>query len=477
MRSNEPVFNNEKTFEGGPAAVKIPPVKQLIRQVATCMLFENTFYEKGSQIAEEIAETCKQVPVMDIATTAILAREDFKLRHVPLFLLAQLDLRRSEMKGLVAATTERVVQRPDEMAELLSIIEKVNPGKPIKKILSAQIKKGLAKAFQKFNEYQLAKWNRDNKIKLRDVMFLVHPKPKTFKDENSVVVGDAFVERKYGNAVKRVQRHLTGQGATWKKLVDGTLETPDTWEVALSAGKDRKETFERLIQEKKLGYMALLMNLRNMEQAGVNFSLVENALREGAPHSKALPFRFVSAFLAAPSYAQALSDAMLEAITKEPLHGSTFMLIDVSASMDDTLSQKGTLNRWQAAAALAILLREVCQSIRVFTFSSIVVEVANLRGLGLLESIKLSQPHHSTLLGSAVDKLMRLNSTPDRLICITDEQSEDGIGRLKPSVRGYLVNVAPYKPGLETSGGWTRINGFSERILDWIRFEESSLAE
>ena len=37
---------------------------------------------------------------------------------------------------------------------------------------------------------------------------------------------------------------------------------------------------------------------------------------------------------------------------------------------------------------------------------------------------------------------------------------------------GYIVNVASYAPGLDVSSGWTRINGFSERIVDYIRYEE-----
>ncbi len=41
MRSNAPAVNAERTFEGGPARTPKPP-QQLVRQVATCMLFEDT---------------------------------------------------------------------------------------------------------------------------------------------------------------------------------------------------------------------------------------------------------------------------------------------------------------------------------------------------------------------------------------------------------------------------------------------------
>ncbi len=446
MRTNTAAVNLERTFEGAPSRIPIA-TKQLERQVATCMLFEDTFYEKGSRIAEEIAATCKLVPVQELAAVAILARDEFKLRHVPLFLLAQLDLRRSEQPGLVATTVERVVQRPDEMAELLSLVQKVSGGEPLKKVLSAQVKKGLALAFRKFNAYQLSKWNRDNAIKLRDVLFLCHAKPKTEE-----------------------------QMAAWPKLIDGTLEAPDTWEVALSAGADKREVWERLLREGRLGYMALLMNLRNMVEANVDHALVEQTLLDGAEGSRALPFRFVSAFKCAPSYAQTLSDAMVKAITRQPLSGSTYLVIDVSGSMDAALSARGTLMRWEAAGALAVLLREVCEQACVYTFSESLVEIPNLRGLPLLTGVGQSQPHQGTYLAETLHRLFDARPAPTRVIVITDEQSQDGILSLPAETRGYLVNVAPYRPGLEMGKRWVRVNGFSERVVDFIRYEEAAQA-
>lgn len=447
MRTNVAAVNTERTHEGGLAR-KPKAEHQLLRQVATCLLFEDTFYEKGSTIASGIAKTCREVSPETIAAVAIRARDDFKLRHVPLFLLVQLDLRRSEAKGLLARTVERVVQRPDEMGELLSLIAKANKGKPLKKVISAQIKKGLARAFRKFSPYQLGKWNRDAEIKLRDVLFLTHPKP-----------ADA------------------SQAATWKALVDGTLETPDTWEVALSAGADKKATWERLIGERRLGYMALLMNLRNMEQASVDRSVVEGALSDGAQGSRALPFRFVSAAKAAPSYAQAISDAMVSALSPgEKLGGITYLVLDVSGSMDAPLSAKGQLVRWEAGAALGILLREVCASARAFTFSNQLVEVANLRGLALIDGVARSQPHQGTYLAQTLKTLYGSVTRCDRLIVVTDEQTHDGIVPPPKGTRGYLVNVAANRPALDVSGGWHRVSGFSERIVDFIRWEETEQA-
>jgi len=436
VKTNTPVTTvAKKTHEGGRADPHQSPLKELERAVSTCMLFENTFYEKGSDLADRIATLCTHVKPEDVAALAVKARTDLKLRHVPLFLCVQLLKRKA---GSIAGhTIGQVVQRADEMGELIALYRKD------KRVpLAAQLKKALAKVFPTFSAYNLAKWNGDAAVKLRDVLFMVHPKPK---DE--------------------------AQATTWKQLIDGTLESPDTWEVALSAGKDKKATWERLLREKKLGYMALLMNLRNMESVGVDYPLVADALRAGAQGSKALPFRFVSALKHAPSYAEPLSDAM-EAAVEGELKGDTVFLVDVSGSMDASLSAKGTLLRYEAAAALVVLARGLCTGrCRVFVYSNDCREVAAHKGLGLVTAIQKAVGG-GTNTEAALRHVAKKCPDFDRTVLLTDEQAHDGIYPAWTKY-AYVVNVAPYKPGLEaTQKGWTRINGFSERLIDWMRLAE-----
>jgi 60 kDa SS-A/Ro ribonucleoprotein len=441
MKTNSRAVNTNRTHEGGMAAIKISPEKQLERLVATCMLFENTFYEKGSSAAQAIAEASKAVSVEFLSTMAMRARSEFKLRHVPLWLLVLLNERRAECQPrFVADTIASTIQRPDEMGEFLSLTSKRNGDGDIKKILTAQAKKGLAKAFSKFSEYQIAKWNRDSAIKLRDVLFLCHAKP----------VDDS-------------------QKAVFKALIDGTLAPPDTWEVALSGGADKKETFERLLSDNKLGYIALLMNLRNMDEAGVDPDLVDRALVSKASGSRALPFRFVAAAKHAPAHIDALDQALGLALSdEEPLKGTTHLLVDVSGSMIDKLSGKGDTARIDAAAGLAALLRGICQRIRIWTFSGDVMEIPTYRGLALAEYITNDIRWTGTYLRRAMGSLP---GGADRVVVITDEQTHDGIGEIKAN-RGYVINVAPYSPGLGINGNAVRINGWSERVVDMIRYLE-----
>src|SRR6266498_2905959 len=231
-----------RTHEGAPAR-HIATELQLRRFVLACLLWESQFYEDGVEIAGRIAELVPKVASEKVATLAVEARAKMKLRHAPLALVREM-ARHKTHRAQVSETLARVIQRADELAEFVAIYWKDG-----RVPLSAQVKKGLAAAFLKFDEYELAKYDRGGPVKLRDVLFLAHAKPR---DE--------------------------AQAEVWKHLVAGELTAPDTWEGALRAGADKREAWERLLREEKLGALALLRNLPNMREVGVNEDLVFAAL-------------------------------------------------------------------------------------------------------------------------------------------------------------------------------------------------------
>lgn len=436
MRLNvAPVDRSRRTHEGAPA-MRISPLLELRRSVLTALLWEDTFYEKGSSIASRVAALVPQCNAEDVAALAVEARDKMYLRHVPLFLVREL-ARVNGNGRLVANTLAHVIQRPDEMGEYLAMYWRGQEDKD-KEPLSAGSKRGLSAAFGKFSAYALAKYDRDGAVKLRDVLRLTHVKPKDAE-----------------------------QAALWKQVIARELTPPDTWEVALSAGADKRETFERLLRERKMGALAFLRNLRNMIAANVDAGLIRE--RFAAPMEKVLPFRFLSAVRHAPAFAQEINDAMLRAVADEPrLPGTTAVLVDVSGSMDAVISQKSDVTRMDAAAGLAVLVRELGDC-RVFTFSDRVVEAPSYRGLSLVTGILQSQPHSGTYLGQAVAAVTR-QVKADRLIVITDEQAHDRVEA--PGYKGYVINVALYQHGVGY-GPWTHIDGWSERVLDFIRAIES----
>ena len=344
----EPVF----TAEGGRAA-HISAEQELRRTIAACMLWEDGFYESGEDIADRIKSLVPKCRPDFVAACAYEARTKMKLRHAPLLLVAVMAGAVPHAR-LVSKLLPDVIQRADELSEFVAIYAKVNGVSPgaVKKKLSAQVKQGLAKAFQKFDEYALAKYDHGSAaVKLRDVLFLVHAKPKDAE-----------------------------QDSLWKRLISGTLASPETWENRLSRGEDKKATFEQMMADGELGALAFLRNLRNMREAGVDeASVVKYA--DKVDISRVLPFRFIAAARAVPAWETILEPMMLRACEgREKLHGRTIVLLDVSGSMGGPISEKSDLSRLDAACGLAILLRELCQSAEVMTFSNKVVQVPARRG-------------------------------------------------------------------------------------------------
>jgi 60 kDa SS-A/Ro ribonucleoprotein len=429
MQLNFARNNPNGTHGGVPAFPKIDAYQQLRRSVLACLLWEDQFYESGASIADRLGELSAQVSPQQLAALAIEARTDHNLRHVSLLLLVEL-AKHGRGQTLVSLAIENTIQRADELSEFVSIYWR-NGKTP----LSKQVKKGLAAALRKFDAYQLAKYDREKAVRIRDVLFLTHAKPN---DE--------------------------AQAATWKSLVDGKLQTPDTWEVALSGGADKRETFERLLRENNLGYLALLRNLRNMTEAGVDTALIRQAIlaRKGGAQ-RVLPFRYVAAARACPQLEPHIDQALSEAISElKQLPGKTIVLVDVSGSMYAKLSAKSDLTRMDAAAALASIING---DVRMFSFSHALVEVPPRRGMAGVDALLRSQPHRGTALAGAV---RAVNQWPhDRLIVITDEQATDGAVGDPVAKHAYMVNVASYKNGVGY-GKWTHIDGFSEGILRWI---------
>jgi 60 kDa SS-A/Ro ribonucleoprotein len=448
-----PIYTHE-----GAIATRINPDLQLRRLTLSTMLFEDQFYVDGKTIAEAILEATKNVKPEKIAALAIECREAQKLRHMPLFLVRELARRKDIDAGLVSETLAAVIQRADELAEFLALYWKDQPGK---KTLSAQVKKGLALAFQKFSAYDLAKYNRDNAVKLRDVLFLCHAKPKN--DE---------------------------QAAIWKQLVDGTLPAPETWEVKLSAGEgkkseeQKKEHWTALLAENKLGALALLRNLRNMQEAGVPMDAIRAGLLK-IKVDRVLPFRFISAARYAPKLETELEQAMLKCLNlQEKLPGKTVLVIDVSGSMGGMISGKSELQRFDAAGALAILLREVCDEVAVYCTAGSdhsrihkTELVPARRGFALRDLVKKG---YDTLGGGGIflvqcmEYIYQREKNASRVIVMTDEQDCDIDPAKAPAKantfgkENYLINVASDHNGIGY-GKWTHIDGWSEACIDFIR--------
>lgn len=467
MRVNvSPKHSSSLTHEGAIAS-RISPIQELRRSVLSCMLWEDTFYESGESIAARISQNALLVSPEQLAALAIEARQSYHLRHVPLLLLLALAKSARGIPGLTRNTVEAVISRADEMAELLAIYWK-DGRKPI----PHGIAKGLRQAALKFDPYQLTKWNRKSDVKLRDVIFANHI---AFPDiERSRLVANLANKAYFPGATKSGFRVSETLGLSGKPHLD----PPETWEAMIAAAggnrAKRNEIWTLLLKrnlERKpggIGYMAVLRNLRNFTEDGVNFQLVESVIEARIGAKRILPFRFIQAAKIAPQFFRALDRALqASVVTQEDLPGTTAVCVDCSGSMTGKLSDKGEVTRFDAAAALAGCING---RTRVVAFGSEAREIQPIPGMGIAQALQNAGVGHATNAHLAILIVNSMKPMPDRVIVITDEQISSGLPKPSPN-RAYIINVAPYRNGIGY-GQYTKIDGFSPATIDFIREAE-----
>jgi hypothetical protein len=265
------------------------------------------------------------------------------------------------------------LQRADEPGELLAYWMSTY-GRAVPK----PVKRGIGDAARRlYTEYSLLKYDTaSHAVRFGDVLDLVHPAPAT-PDQGALF--HYALDRRHGrdDAACFADLPMVGEAAELRRLVaagrydlllltDVLKKAGFTWEDALSLAGNKvhkDELWEALIPT--MGYMALLRNLRNFDEAGVSDVVarqVADRLTDPGQvaRSRQLPFRFYSAYLAAPSdrWKHPLSVAFDLAMTNVPkLPGRTLVLIDTSGSMTSSrISEKSTVSPAQAAAVLGIAL-------------------------------------------------------------------------------------------------------------------------
>lgn len=458
-------LHREERLAGGfgKLAARQGAEQDLRRSVMACLLWEDIAYQDGQSVVDQIKILIPQVDAQIVSDMAVEARYQQKLRHVPLLMVSEM-VRHNTHRPLVAKTLAKICKRPDEMGEFLSLYWGKKSDRKAAFAVAAQVKKGLALAFQRYDAYQLAKYDQDKlAIKLKDILFLCHAKPKD----------DA-------------------QAALWKQLIDGTLPPADTWEVGLSAAKseaDKRDVWVRLVENEKLPAFAFLSNLRNMQQVGVPRATMLKAF-EQCRTEMLLPINFLKARHYAPDWTREIEALMLKCAAQWPkLGGWTTLVVDVSGSMATKLSDRSEFNRMDAAAAMAVLASECCEHISVWATAGNdhmsqhkTMKVQPLRGFALADAV-LSKYHELGGGGIFTRQLCEHLRThekesPDRLVVFSDSQDCDHRDKRPPQPHGsrnYIVDVSSHNHGVNYKGVWTaEVAGWSEHFLRFIAELESS---
>ena len=424
---------------------------ELQRLVYTCLLWENNAYISGVSVAERIAELSTTLPAEDVRDIAIKAVTEQKLRHVPLWIAMNM-FENKYSRSYAKEILDVAFRRPDQLTEFAAMYWTKNPGKR----LPHKATDAMSEALNKFDGYQLAKYSGGSKeVKLRDVLRLARPTP--ISQEQSVL---------------------------FKQLNDGTLPSPNTWEVRYSACRteqEKKSVWTDLINDNKLGALAFLRNLRNMQQVGVNSKTIRNGLANLKPHL-ILPVQFMQAAQYAPDYTDEIEQLMFSCTSQhKKLAGDTIFVLDVSGSMSSPISS-GQSSRLNVGISLSILAREICERVKIYITAGndwqrihSTKKIANRRGFALQDLINREK---NSVGGGGIFTRQCLEfirqeerEDPDRIIVFSDSQDCDLKNKI-PNPFGktnYIIDVSSHTHGVNYSGVWTaEISGWSESFLNYI---------
>lgn len=460
-------FNNRPTgmttnHEAYPAYAMKNRAK-LVTQVLTSFFNEQKFYGDNSA---EMEMTIRRVIRQDadfVSRLAVFARREFNMRSVSHVLAAYL-AHEPEGKPFARRTVKGIVLRGDDVTELMAFYL-ATFGKPIPNAL----RKGICDAFSRFDEYTLAKYRGSGKaVGMRNIVMLCHPKPS---DE--------------------------AQAALWKRVLENRLAPPLTWETQLSAGGNNAETWETLIDSGKVGYMALLRNLRNIILAAPrNINKVydtiadENAVRR----SRQLPFRYLSAYREIGSIAgsralDALEQAVNAAVDNLPrLPGRTVIAVDTSGSMSSPLSRKSSVRCCDVGMMLGLIANRICEDSLFYTFDTSIAKHALSGHAAILQAcINHARAGGGTNISLPFEQMLSERIAADRVIIVSDNEcNTPAYGTSKPvqywadeyrrqmgiDIWVHAIDLMGYGTQQFTGARTNIIAGWSEKVFDFILLAE-----
>ncbi len=461
-------FNTNNTIKtenkSGRVSYGMSEKSKLITQILTSFFNEKKFYGDNSA---EIQETIKNVIKQDakfVSNLAVFARREFNMRSISHILVAYL-AHEIEGKPFVRQTVKGVSLRGDDVTEIMACYISLF-GKPIPNAL----KKGINDVLRGFDEYTLAKYKGNGKaVKMRDLLCLCRPTPKT-----------------------------NAQSDMWKRLLEDKLEIPMTWETELSANGNNAETWEKLIDSEKVGYMALFRNLRNIVNA--NPSNIEKVMKdienpEKVKKSKQLPFRFLSAYkeladIGGSRLFDVLENAVEASIENMPtFKGTTVIAVDVSGSMGDNISDKSKVRCYEIAMLLGLIANKICENSVFYTFNNDIKKYAISHRNGILETVTNSYCGGGTNMFLPFQKMIDDNIKADRVIILSDNEcnSCDGWWYSRKPVQSiadeyrkasgndiwvHAIDLQGYGTQQFHGAKTNIIAGWSEKVFDFIKIAE-----
>ncbi len=397
-----------------------------------------------------------------------------------------------------AQVVKAVLQRADEPAEMLSYYLQTNNGK---RAIANQLRDGISAAIQGglYNEFSCLRYDSSNNaMRMGDVIELCHVTPASTQQSmlfrylidirhNRPDAGERSFRDKYGLPLITVRRtlNLMPEGKRRGLLTSGSevlFSARFDWEHLsgwLPGGMDGA-AWDFVIPS--MGYMALLRNLRNFDQAGISdasFQHVVTKLTDPAEvaKSKQFPIRFLSAYknVSNVRWHYPLEVALGLSVGNIPaLTGSTLILIDVSGSMCSPYSNRGARGTWTDRAnspelwevagifgvSLALRSLGVGGTPDIVAFSTSYSPVTLSRGSSVLNQMAAIRRVPAFNGGTNIPGAIKYGyKNHDRVVILTDEQSHYGMnshGGIPPTKPVFVFNIAGYRAaGLSADNVYT----------------------
>lgn len=519
---------SERSALGGVGYVR-DPQSELLLLGATNMVSFNTHHEDALVRDTRYATLIKQVSELDdglgwLASFFLWLRTKANMRTAPFVGAAHLVAARRGMPdalGLVRLAVSNSLGRADEPGELVSFWNATYGG-----TLPKPLKRGIAMALPRlYTERAVLKWDTAGKaFRFGRILDLTHPtmediqrvaqhrqtgrvtspvRPGRFVEETSILFG-YLGHRFRGEAVE------TPLDLKMMLARQGLMEVPQDQRAAMlepgkngsalfySSGMDWQAAaswYGRALDANfwhamipNMGVQALLMNLRNFDRAGISASdidLVCSILEDSVKvtRSQIMPTQVLASYRAtspfSDNWSKAQSRALDHSLENVPvLDGNTLIMIDTSTSMNDKLSEKSELMRWDAAVIFGLAIARRATAATVVSFSSMQKFYGDPRGPktktfpvapgeSLLKSIERWKTGDFFLGGgtetaAALRKEWReFGGRFTRVLIITDEQQgEDPIevsNSIPSKVPMVTMNLAGYRTGHAPAGTRTRI--------------------
>lgn len=452
----------------GGNAYKQTPALELVSILLTSFA-QDRFYESGEATMQRMVKLLMKVDPLFAAKAAVFARNEYGMRSISHVLAAELAAYASGTAWAKDFYTA-IVRRPDDMMEILAYYM-ANGGAKVPNAM----KKGFAAAFDKFDGYQLAKYRGENKaVKLVDVVNLVHPVP-TLKNATAL-----------------------------QQLVDGTLVNTGTWEAMLTeAGQTAKNDVDKakrkakvwkdLLSENRLGYFALLRNLRNIStQAPRLIGEVCKQLtnRQKIRKSLVLPFRLLTAYKqmdrstkAGRQLSAALAKAVDLACMNVPNLKNTLVVIDNSGSMGCQVAGSKHLKCNEAGALFGMMLAKRCNA-DIMEFGTTARYISYGLNTSVLDFAQNFAANNKVGHGTNFHSIFQTaKGKYERIVIFSDMQGWMGGYTPKTEFANYkrCYKVDPYVYSFDLAGHGTMqfpeqkvctLAGFSEKVFDLMKTVE-----